>query len=281
MLHLSAQIPDTPLYNHIIRGRRPSPVPSSTMIRYDFTGKVALVTGSSRGIGAEILSRFCQAGATGVLHYWDDPDGANKRDAEGLTAALAAGKVYAIPADVRDAAQVEKLMAEVKERLGGIDILVNNAGILKDRTLRKMTLDDWHAVIQTNLTGVFHACKYGAEILRDGGRVVNIASVAGLVGFPGQTNYAAAKAGVIGITRVLAKELAKRGISVNAVAPGVVETQMMAEIKEEMRAEYVMQIPVGRFAKPADIANAVLFLASEESGYITGQVLPITGGWLV
>jgi 3-oxoacyl-[acyl-carrier protein] reductase len=251
------------------------------MINYDFSGKVALVTGSSRGIGAEILTRFVAAGASGVLHYWDDPDGANKRDADGLLAALPVGKVHAMPADVRDAGQMERLMAEVKGRFGGIDILVNNAGILKDRTLRKMTLDDWQAVIQTNLTGVFHTCKYGADILRDGGRIVNIASVAGLVGFPGQTNYAAAKAGVIGITRVLAKELAKRGISVNAVAPGVVETQMMADIKEEMRAEYVKQIPMGRFAKPADIANAVLFLASDESGYITGQVLPVTGGWLV
>jgi 3-oxoacyl-[acyl-carrier protein] reductase len=251
------------------------------MIKYDFSGKVALVTGSSRGIGAEILTRFVAAGASGVLHYWDDPDGANKRDADGLLAALPVGKVHAMPADVRDAGQMERLMAEVKGRFGGIDILVNNAGILKDRTLRKMTLDDWQAVIQTNLTGVFHTCKYGADILRDGGRIVNIASVAGLVGFPGQTNYAAAKAGVIGITRVLAKELAKRGISVNAVAPGVVETQMMADIKEEMRAEYVKQIPMGRFAKPADIANAVLFLASDESGYITGQVLPVTGGWLV
>ena len=251
------------------------------MITHDFKGKVALVTGSSRGIGAEILTRFVTAGATGVLHYWDDPDGANKRDADALLAALPVRKVHAIPADVRDAAQVERLMAEAKERFGGIDILVNNAGVLKDRTIRKMTLDEWHAVISTNLTGVFHCCKYGADVMRDGGRIVSIASVAGLVGFPGQSNYAAAKAGVIGITRVLAKELAKRGITANAVAPGVVETQMMADIKEEMRAEYVKQIPVGRFAKPADIANAVLFLAADESGYITGQVLPITGGWLV
>jgi 3-oxoacyl-[acyl-carrier protein] reductase len=251
------------------------------MIRYDFTGKTALITGSSRGIGAEILTRFCQAGATVLLHYWDDAEGANKRDADTLLTTLPVGKAFAMPADVREAAQVERLMNEVNQRFGGIDILVNNAGILKDRSLRKMTLDDWHAVIQTNLTGVFHICKYGSEIIRDAGRIVNIASVAGLVGFPGQTNYAAAKAGVIGLTRVLAKELARRGISVNAVAPGVVETQMMADIREEMRAEYIKQIPIGRFAKPADIANAVLFLASEESGYITGQVLPITGGWLV
>ena len=142
-----------------------------------------------------------------------------------------------------------------------------------------MTLDEWHAVIQTNLDGVFHCCKYGLEILRDGGRVVNVASVAGLVGFHGQTNYAAAKAGVIGMTRVMAKELARRGITVNAVAPGVIQTAMLGEVKEEVRAEYLKQIPVGRLGKPEDVANAVLFFASEESSYVTGQVLPVTGGW--
>jgi 3-oxoacyl-[acyl-carrier protein] reductase len=215
-----------------------------------------------------------------VIHYWADPDGANHADAVALAAELGE-RVLLAAADVREAADVERLMAEAKATFGGLDVLVNNAGILKDRTIRKMTPDDWHAVIQTNLTGVFHGCKYGADVMRDGGRIVNIASVAGLVGFPGQANYAAAKAGVIGMTRVLAKELAKRQITVNAVAPGVVETQMMADIRPEMRAEYVKQIPLGRFAQPSDIANAVLFLASAESGYITGQVLPITGGWLV
>ncbi len=251
------------------------------MIRFDFTDKVALVTGSSRGIGAAILRGYVTAGATGVLHYFADPDGANKADADKLLAELPAGKAVALPADVRDAGQMEALMAEVKARFGGLDILVNNAGILKDRSIRKMTPDDWQAVINTNLTGVFHGCKFGADILHDNGRIVNIASVAGLVGIFGQANYAAAKAGVIGLTRVLSKELAKRGISVNAVAPGVVETAMMGEIQEQMRAEYLKAIPVGRFAQPADVANAVLFLSSAESGYITGQVLPVTGGWLV
>ena len=252
-----------------------------TMITFDFTGKVVLVTGSSRGIGAEILERFVQAGATGVLHYLNDAEGRNLADANAVAAILPAGKVKLLDADVTDAVQMEAMFAAVKAGFGGLDILVNNAGILKDRTIRKMTPDEWNAVIDTNLTGVFHASKYGAAILRDAGRIVNIASVAGLVGIAGQVNYAAAKAGVIGITRVLAKELARRGITMNAVAPGVVETAMMAEIKEEMRAEYIKQIPLGRFAKTADIANAVLFLAAEESGYITGQVLPITGGWLV
>ena len=255
------------------------------MTRFDFSGKVALVTGGSRGIGAELVRSFWQCGASVVLHYWADPDGANARDADALAAELTdpsgQRKVLKAAGDVREAADVERVMGEAKGAFGGIDVLVNNAGILKDRTMKKMTLDEWHAVIQTNLTGVFHGCKFGAEVMRDGGRIVNIASVAGLVGFPGQANYAAAKAGVIGMTRSVAKELARRGITVNAVAPGVVETQMMADIRPEMRTEYVKQIPLGRFAQPADIANAVLFLASAESGYITGQVLPITGGWLV
>jgi len=250
------------------------------MINYSFAGKVALVTGSSRGIGAAVLSKFARAGAAAVLHYWDDPSGANKADAEKLAASLG-GNVALFPADVRDAAQMEALMGQVKARFGGLDILVNNAGIIRDRTLRKMTLEEWHAVIQTNLDGVFHSCKYGAEILRDGGRIVNIASVAGMVGFHGQTNYAAAKAGVIGMTRVLAKELARRQITANAIAPGVIQTAMLGEVKDEVKAEYLKQIPLGRLGQPDDVANAVLFLASDESGYITGQVLPVTGGWAV
>jgi 3-oxoacyl-[acyl-carrier protein] reductase len=254
------------------------------MMTFQFPGKVVLVTGSSRGIGAAVLTGFAKAGATCVLHYWDDPDGANRKDAESLAATLralpGAGPLHVLAADVRDAAQVEALMKQVKEKCGGLDILVNNAGIIRDRTLKKMTLDEWHAVIQTNLDGVFHCCKYGTEILRDGGRIVSMASVAGLVGFHGQTNYAAAKAGVIGMTRVLAKELARRQITVNAVAPGVIQTAMLGEVKDEVKAEYLKQIPLGRLGQPEDVANAVLFLASEESGYITGQVLPVTGGWV-
>jgi 3-oxoacyl-[acyl-carrier protein] reductase len=251
------------------------------MIRYSFPGKVVLVTGSSRGIGAAILRKFAEAGATCVLHYWDDPDGANRRDAEALAGELSGAAVHAFAADVRDAGQVEGLMKQVQAACGGLDVLVNNAGIIRDRTLKKMTLDEWRSVLDTNLTGVFHCCKYGAEVLRDGGRVVNIASVAGLVGVHGQTNYGAAKAGVIGLTRVLAKELARRGITANAVAPGVVQTAMLGEIKPEVMAEYLKQIPVGRLGQPEDVANVVLFLASEETGYVTGQVVPVTGGWMV
>ncbi len=249
------------------------------MIHYNFTQKVVLVTGSSRGIGAAILSQFAKAGATCILHYYDDPDGGNRRDALAMRAKLGPN-VHAHAADVRDAAAMEALMKRVKANCGSLDVLVNNAGIIRDRTMKKMTLDEWHDVVETNLSGVFHGCKYGAEILADGGRIVNVASVAGLVGFHGQANYAAAKAGVIGLTRVLAKELAKRGITVNAVAPGVIQTAMLGEVKPEVTAEYIRQIPLGRLGQPNDVANAILFLASEESGYITGQVLPVTGGWV-
>jgi 3-oxoacyl-[acyl-carrier protein] reductase len=254
------------------------------MITYSFPGKVVLVTGSSRGIGAGVLTAFARAGATCVLHYWDDPEGANRKDADALATTLRAlpskPTVYVLAGDVRDAGQVESLIKQVKETCGGLDVLVNNAGIIRDRTLKKMTLEEWHAVIQTNLDGVFHCCKYGTEILRDGGRIVNIASIAGMVGIHGQTNYAAAKAGVIGLTRVLAKELARRQITANAIAPGMIQTAMMGEIKPEVLAEYQKAIPVGRLGTPEDIANAVLFLASEESGYISGQVIPVTGGWV-
>jgi 3-oxoacyl-[acyl-carrier protein] reductase len=251
------------------------------MIQYNFAGKTVLVTGSSRGIGAAILEGFARANATCLLHYFDDPAGENKRDAEQHAAKLRAlnAPVHVFAADVRSADEVGGLMKAIQQTVGGLDVLVNNAGVLRDRTIRKMTIDDWHAVLDTNLDGVFYCCKHALDLLRDGGRIVNMASVAGLFPFHGQSNYAAAKAGVIALTKVLARELARRGITVNAIAPGIVETSMIGGIKPEVRAEYEKQIPLGRFARPEEIANAVLFFSSEESGYITGQVLPVTGGW--
>jgi 3-oxoacyl-[acyl-carrier protein] reductase len=250
------------------------------MIRYDFAGKVALVTGSSRGIGAAILEGFARAGAICVLNYFDD-GGQNRQDAQAHAEKLRGlgWTVQLIAADVRDPVQVQNLMAEVKTKAGGLDILVNNAGVLRDRTLRKMTLEDWRTVMDTNLDGVFNCCKAAVEVLRDNGRIVNIASIAGLFPFHGQANYAAAKAGVIALTKVLAKEFARRGITANAIAPGVIQTSMIGDIKPDVLEGYLRQIPIGRLGKPEDVANAVLFFASEESGYITGQVLPVTGGW--
>jgi 3-oxoacyl-[acyl-carrier protein] reductase len=256
------------------------------MVRYSFPGKVSLVTGGSRGMGAAIVEGFARAGATCVINHY--PDEANRKDAEETAArlrqnALGAGlptpTVHLLDADVSDPAAVESLMKRTVAAAGGLDILVNNAGILRDKTVKKMTADDWHAVLKTNLDGVFYCSKFGAEVMRDGGRIVNVASVAGLVGFHGQANYAAAKAGVIALTKVMAKELAKRGITVNAVAPGVIQTPMLAGLKPEVLASYEKQIPVGRVGKPEEVAHAVLFFACEETGYITGQTLPITGGW--
>ncbi len=251
------------------------------MITFDFSGKVALVTGSSRGMGAAMVEAFVRARAVSIVHYFDDPSGQNRRDAEELATKLrgAGGTVHVLEGDVRHFDAVERLMHGTIAAAGRLDILVNNAGVLRDRTIRKMTLDEWHTVLETNLDGVFYCSKLAAELLPDGGRIVNVASIAGIHPFHGQANYAAAKAGVIALTKVLAKELARRKITVNAVAPGVIQTPMLGEIKPEVMAEYEKQIPLGRVGRPEDVASAVLFLASEESGYITGQTLPITGGW--
>src|SRR5262249_53435706 len=161
--------------------------------------------------------------------------------------------VHVFEADVSRFEAIEALMKRVQTELGGLDVLVNNAGVLRDRTVKKMTPDDWHAVLRTNLDGVFYCSKLGAEVLRDGGRIVNVASIAGMFGFHGQANYAAAKAGVIALTRVMAKELARRRITVNAVAPGVIQTPMLSGLKPEVLAEYVKQIPLGRLGRPEEV----------------------------
>jgi 3-oxoacyl-[acyl-carrier protein] reductase len=251
------------------------------MIHYRFPNKVVLVTGSSRGMGAAMLEMFAAAGATCIVNYFEDSVGQNRRDAEETAERLRRHNVpvHVLDADVSRYESVERLMKRVAAEAGGLDVLVNNAGIIRDRTLKKMTPEEWHDVLRTNLDGVFYCSKLGAEVLRDGGRIVNVASLAGLVGFPGQANYAAAKAGVIAMTRVLAKELARRGITVNAVAPGIIQTPMLGSLKPEVLAEYEKQIPVGRIGRPEDVANVVLFLASEETSYVTGQTIPVTGGW--
>lgn len=251
------------------------------MVHYSFPGKVVLVTGSSRGMGACILEAFARAGAVCLLNYFDDPAGQNRQDADATAARLRGhgATVHLLAADVSNFDAVEAMMKQAVEVAGGLDILVNNAGILRDRTVKKMTPAEWHSVLQTNLDGVFFCSKAGAEVMRDGGRIVNIASISGVAGFHGQANYAAAKAGVIALTKVLSKELARRGIVVNAVAPGVIQTPMLGGLKAEVLAEYEKQIPVGRVGRPEDVAHVVLFLACEETSYLTGQTIPITGGW--
>jgi 3-oxoacyl-[acyl-carrier protein] reductase len=251
------------------------------MIQYSYAGKVVLVTGSSRGMGAAILEAFARAKAICIVNYFDDPAGQNRRDAEETAGRIRAlgTTAHLIDADVRSYVSVDGMMKRIVAEAGGLDVLVNNAGILKDRTVKKMSPDEWAAVIETNLNGVFYCSKLGAEVMRDGGRIVNISSISATAGFHGQANYASAKAGVIALTKVMAKEVARRGITVNAVAPGVIQTPMLGGMKAEVLAEYEKQIPVGRIGRPEDVANAVLFLASEETSYITGQTLPITGGW--
>jgi 3-oxoacyl-[acyl-carrier protein] reductase len=175
--------------------------------------------------------------------------------------------------------RVDNMFDEAEKRFGGIDIVVNNAAILRDRSIRKMSEEEWQQVIDTNLTGVFRVCKAASDRLREDGRIVNLSSIAGQIGFFGQANYAAAKAGVMALTKVLSKELAKKRITVNAVAPGVVLTEMGKSIPEEQRAIMLPAIPLGRFGEPEEIAGAILFLASDLASYVTGQTLHVNGGW--
>jgi 3-oxoacyl-[acyl-carrier protein] reductase len=248
-------------------------------IMIDLTGKTALVTGASRGIGAEVARTLHRAGASVLLNHPDEP---TRGDAEAIALELNQGRpgsASTLLADVADPEAVWAMMAEAKVRCGGLDLLVNNAGILRDRTVAKMSLEEWDAVIGVNLSGVFHACKFGLEVMRDGGAIVNMGSLSASAGFHGQANYAAAKAGVHALTRVLSKECARRSIRVNAVAPGVIDTPMMASVSESVRAGMVGAIPLRRFGTPREVADAVLFLCSDLASYINGHVLEVNGGW--
>jgi len=242
-------------------------------------GKSALVTGGGQGLGAETARILHRAGAKVAVTYFEEGGGANRKVAETLARELGSGAL-AVEGDVRDAASADKAAAHAAAQFGGLDILVNNAGILRDRTLAKMTFPEWQAVIDTNLTGVFTMCQACLPHLKPGSRIVNIASIAAILGFFGQSNYAAAKAGVIGLTKVMSRELGRKAITVNAIAPGVVLTEMGKSIPEEVRSEMLKQIPLGRFGEPREIANAILFLASPLASYITGQTLQVNGGWV-
>jgi 3-oxoacyl-[acyl-carrier protein] reductase len=245
------------------------------MIPLDLGGKVVLVTGGSQGLGAATARVLAQAGAAVVVNHYPDPQQA--RQAEQLAGELS--EAVALPADVSRPEQVEALMGQVRERFGHLDILVNNAGILRDKSMAKMEPALWDEVIATNLSGVFHCCRAALPILRDGGRIVSIASISAQVGFFGQTNYAAAKAGVVGLTRALAKEVARRSITVNAVAPGLAETAMLETVPETVRQTMLEQIPLGRWARPEEVAHAVLWLCSDLAAYVTGQTINVNGGW--
>ena len=249
-------------------------------IAIDLTGKVALITGASQGIGAQMARTFHAAGATVVLNH---PDlGTTRADAERLAAelnALRPDSADVLAADVADADAVRAMMQAVKARRGGLDFLINNAAILRDRTIAKLSPEDWQAVIDVNLTGVFHCCKFVLEVMRDGGAIVSMGSIAAIQGFFGQANYAAAKAGVQAMMRVLAREGARRGIRANAIAPGVVDTTMAATIPETARAEMLKNIPLARLGTTAEVANVALFLCSPLASYVSGQTIEVNGGW--
>ena len=243
----------------------------------NFTGKTAVVTGGSRGLGRAVCLELAAGGANVVLCYAGNENAANETAA--ACEALGA-KVLAVRCDVADSAQVKALIDEALKVFGRIDILVNNAGITRDGLLMMMKETDFDDVINTNLKGAFLCMKAVARTMMKQryGRIVNLSSVVGLRGNAGQVNYAASKAGVIGMTKSLAKELASRGVTVNAVAPGCMETDMTAAMPEAAKTATLAAIPMGRMGAAEDVAKAVAFLASEEAGYITGQVVAVDGG---
>ncbi|MCD7737521.1 MAG: 3-oxoacyl-[acyl-carrier-protein] reductase [Lachnospiraceae bacterium] len=240
----------------------------------DLTGKTAVVTGGSRGIGRAICVELARRGANVVLCA---------RSVEGAareTADLCGSNVIVVPCNVADAADVKNLMETAREAFGRIDILVNNAGITRDGLLMRMKEEDFDAVIATNLKGAFLCMKEvsGVMMRQRYGRIVNISSVVGIHGNAGQMNYAASKAGVIGMTKSMARELGSRGVTVNAVAPGFIDTDMTAALSEKTKGKMEEQIPLKRIGAPEDVAKAVAFLVSDEASYITGQVLCVDGG---
>lgn len=243
-------------------------------------GKIALVTGASRGIGRAVAIELAKEGATVAINY-----AGNKTAAEEVQNIIIemGGKAMIIQADVSDENSATKMVEEVIAQFGGIDILVNNAGITRDSLFIRMKEEDWNAVINTNLTGIFNCTKVAAKYMmkKRSGRIINMSSVSGIMGNAGQTNYAAAKAGVIGFTKSLAREMASRGITVNAVAPGFIATDMTAAMPEKAQEHVLSAIPLGKMGKPEDIANAVLFLASDRASYITGQVIHVDGGMVM
>ena len=243
-------------------------------------GKVALVTGGSRGIGRAIALKLAGEGAAVAINY-----AGNAKAAEEVKASIeaAGGKAMVVQADVSSAEAVDAMVEAVVNELGGIDILVNNAGITRDGLLMRMKEADWDAVINTNLKGVFYCTKAVSKLMmkKRSGRIVYMASVVGLTGNAGQANYAAAKSGVIGFSKSMAKELASRGITVNMVAPGYIETDMTAVLSDKVREAMISTVPLARAGQAEDVAGAVLFLVSDMASYITGQVINVDGGMVM
>lgn len=241
------------------------------------TDKIVLVTGAGRGIGRAIAETFAAQGAYVYLNYHDSEAAAQEAVAQIVQDG---GKAEAVRCNVADFQACGEMIAQIVKKSGRLDILVNNAGITKDGLLMKMSEEDYDQVLDINLKGTFHTIRHASRYLlkQRSGRIINITSVSGVLGNAGQANYSASKAGVIGLTKSAARELASRGICVNAVAPGYVETDMTRALPEQVKAQMLSQIPLGRAASPQEIADVVLFLASEQSAYMTGQVLCVDGG---
>ena len=243
----------------------------------DFTDKTVLVTGSSRGIGAEMIKAFGEHGAQCVVNYVADARGQNKADAMKIADELQNPLV--IECDVAQPQQVEAMMNQIHEERGGLDVLVNNSGIINDRTIKKLSVDDFENVIRINLLGTFVVTQKAAPILRGGGRIINMSSVSGQMGLFGQANYSSSKAGIIALTKVSAREFARQNITVNAIAPGFIDVGMSKGMPEEVAQNFIKQIPLGRLGEAHEIVNAALFLASSMASYITGHVLDVNGGF--
>ena len=243
-------------------------------------GKTAVVTGASRGIGAAIAKHLAKEGARVVVNYSGSQ---NKAEEVVKEIEAAGGEAFAIQASVAESESVTGMIAATMERFGSVDILVNNAGITRDNLLMRMKESEWDDVINTNLKGVFLCTKAVTRQMmkQRAGRIINIASIVGVSGNAGQANYVAAKAGVIGLTKTTAKELASRNINVNAIAPGFITTEMTEELPEEVKTQMLTQIPLAKLGNPEDVAKAVVFLASDDSTYITGQTLHVDGGMVM
>ncbi|MFN2475155.1 MAG: 3-oxoacyl-ACP reductase family protein [Chthoniobacterales bacterium] len=244
---------------------------------FDFSGKVVLVTGSSRGLGAAMIQAFGARGAKCVVNFIGDANGQNKTEAEAVAGAL--NEPLVVECDVTKPDEVESMMKSISEKLGGLDVLVNNSGIIRDRTMKKMTLEEFESVVRVNLAGTFNVTQKAAAVLRTGGRVINLSSVSGQMGLFGQANYSSSKAAIIALTKVSARELARQQITVNAIAPGFIDVGMSKGMPDEVTDSFKKQIPLGRLGEASEIVDAALFLASPMASYITGHVLNVNGGF--
>ena len=243
-------------------------------------GKIAVVTGASRGIGRAIALELASRGAFVVVNYNGSKDRAEEVKKE---IKAAGGKAEVYQCNVSDFEKCQAFIQDVIKTYGRLDILVNNAGITRDGLLMKMSEADFDSVIETNLKGTFNTIRFASRqmLKQRSGRIINMSSVVGIAGNAGQANYASSKAGVIGLTKAVARELASRGITVNAIAPGFIETEMTEVLSDAVKEASVAQIPLGRFGKPEDIAKTAVFLASDDAGYITGQVIQVDGGMAI